>query len=94
MITTKSDEQSVENSGKFKIDVHPLVNVAIIAINDTNSDKDNVRSSNQIEIENIQSSQNVKIIATSDAKLNKQSAKNSDKVETEDVISKCCHNRD
>ena len=50
--------------------IHP-VNVAIITINDTNSDKDNIRSSDQIEIEDIQSSQNVKIIATSDAKLNK-----------------------
>ena len=68
----KSDEQSVENSGKFEIDVHPLVNVAVIAINDINSDKDNVRSSDQIEIKNIQSSQNVKIIATSDAKTKRR----------------------
>ena len=80
MITsdTKSDEQN-ENSGKFEIDVHPLVNVAVIAINDTKSDEGNIRSSDQIEIKDIQSSQNVTMSATSDTKSDKQSVENSGK---------------
>ena len=37
---TKSDKQSVKNSGKFETNVHPSVNVAIIAINDIKSDEE------------------------------------------------------